>query len=207
MLLHFIDKLYLWLNSQYPRVQRIEWKNYNMEKTSLKSLNCRGLITAIIYITLLLDNILLTVIGEFLVFYLNFGFFIGFFLVPILPDFLQSFNNKTSASIPPSTLIKNFDLHYIPNSMMNKHPTAGNSIKNITTKDNLVNLPNFDVEKENGNVGILLAVKAFVQLFFNPIAGNLSGKFGYKSIIFFGTINLLFSSLSEFKKMFFFFFC
>jgi MFS family permease len=81
--------------------------------------------------------------------------------------------------------------------MLNKHPMAGNSIKNLTAVKENFHRHDFDVEKENGNVGILLAVKAFVQLFFNPIAGNLSGKFGYKSIIFLGTINLLFSSLSE----------
>lgn len=55
----------------------------------------------------------------------------------------------------------------------------------------------FNVEMENSSVGILLAVKAFVQLFFNPIIGNLSGRFGYKNLIFFGTINLLLSALSQ----------
>lgn len=103
-------------------------------------------------------------------------------------------------SISPSTLVKNFDLHYIPNSMLSKHPLAGNSIRNITSTENL-NRFVFDVEKENGNVGILLAIKAFVQLFFNPFAGNLSGKFGYKNILFFGTSNLLFSSLSELANL------
>lgn len=80
--------------------------------------------------------------------------------------------------------------------MMSKHPLAGNSIRNITSTENLHRFV-FDVEKENGRIGLLLAMKAFVQLFFNPFAGNLSGKFGYKNIIFFGTSNLLFSSLSE----------
>lgn len=97
-----------------------------------------------------------------------------------------------------SALVKNFDLHYIPNSMMSKHPLAGNGIRNITTSAENLHRFVFDVEKENGNVGILLAIKAFVQLFFNPLAGNLSGKFGHKNMIFFGTSNLLFSSLSEF---------
>lgn len=121
------------------------------------------------------------------------------FLVPILPDFLQSFNNKSAAQLnfPPSVLHKNFDLHNIPNSI-NKHPVAGNYIKN-STKDQAARhetISAFSVEAENGDVGMLLAVKAFVQLFFNPIVGNLSGKFGYKNIIFVGTFNLLLSSLS-----------
>lgn len=84
--------------------------------------------------------------------------------------------------------------------MWNKHPVAGNTIKNFT-KDQSTHSPvqEFNVETENGNVGILLAVKAFVQLFFNPIVGNLSGKFGYMNLIFIGTINLLLSSLSEYE--------
>lgn len=122
-------------------------------------------------------------------------------LVPILPDYLQSFNNKNQSqvNIPPSVLYKIYDLHYIPNTLaMSKHPVAGNNIKNLT-RDQMVRhntKQEFNVENENGSVGILLAVKAFVQLFFNPIVGNLSGKFGYKNLIFFGTINLLISSLS-----------
>jgi MFS family permease len=119
-----------------------------------------------------------------------------------LPDFLQSFNNKSPANIPSSVIYKNFDLHYIPNSMLNKHPVAGNTIKNLT-KDQTIRHNTgheFDVEMENGSVGMLLAVKAFVQLFFNPIIGNLSGRFGYKNLIFFGTINLLLASLSELRR-------
>lgn len=124
--------------------------------------------------------------------------------VPILPDFLQSFNNKsdTQLNIPSSVAYKNFDLHYIPNSMLNKHPVAGNTMKNLT-RDQTVHYAvsnEFSVEMENGNVGMLLAVKAFVQLFFNPIVGNLSGRFGHKNLIFFGTIDLLLASLSELSR-------
>lgn len=97
-------------------------------------------------------------------------------------------------------MYKNFDLHYIPNGMLHKHPVAGNTIKNMT-KDHSALLKattnEFSVEAENGNVGILLAVKAFVQLFANPVVGNMSGKFGYKNLIFCGTINLLLSSLRK----------
>lgn len=119
-------------------------------------------------------------------------------LVPILPDLLQSFNNKSASNIPSSVLYKNFDLHYIPNSMLSKHPVAGNTLRNLT-KDYSTQFNNgqeFNVETENGNVGMLLAVKAFVQLFFNPIVGNLSCKLGYKNLISFGTTNLLLASLS-----------
>ncbi|KAL7022548.1 hypothetical protein ACKWTF_012292 [Chironomus riparius] len=141
----------------------------------------RFALTAIIYATFLLDNILLTVI------------------VPILPDYLASFKNSSSTqNIPPSVLYKNFDLHYIPNTMLNKHPVAGNTMKNVSkeTQQHLVQGHEFNVEMENERVGLLLAIKAFVQLFFNPIVGSvLATRFGYKSTIFFGTISLLMASL------------
>ena len=120
------------------------------------------------------------------------------FLVPILPDFLQSFDkNSSNVNMPSSVLYKNFDLHYIPKSMLNKHPVAGYT-KNLTDDRTIRHNvgQEFNVEKENGKVGMLLAVKAFVQLFFNPIVGNLSGKFGYKNMIFIGTLNLLLASIS-----------
>lgn len=154
----------------------------------------RGVLTAIIYGTLLLDNILLTVIGKSANHRLLLLIQAIPTLVPILPDFLQSFDNSSS-TVPSSVRYKTFDLHYIPNTMLNKHPAAGNT-KNLTTV-RLVPEHEFNVETENGKVGMLLAVKAFVQLFFNPIVGNLSGKFGYKNMIFVGTINLLLASMSQ----------
>lgn len=161
-----------------------------MESASTKN---RAIVTAIIYGTFLLDNVLLTVIGKLSMLSRKLqDFNVKTLSVPILPDFLQSFNSKTSSNVPSSVIYKNFDLHYVPNNVLNKHPVAGNTLRNMTKEFET------DVEMENGNVGILLAVKAFVQLFFNPIVGNLSGKFGYKNLIFFGTINLLLAALSGF---------
>ncbi|XP_055588459.1 synaptic vesicular amine transporter-like isoform X2 [Uranotaenia lowii] len=51
------------------------------------------------------------------------------------------------------------------------------------------------MESENGSIGILLAVKALIQLVFNPIVGNLSSRFGYSVPIAFGTFNLLVASM------------
>lgn len=50
---------------------------------------------------------------------------------------------------------------------------------------------------ENGSIGILLAMKALVQLIFNPIVGSMSSKFGYRLLIVIGTLFLLVSSLGE----------
>lgn len=88
--------------------------------------------------------------------------------------------------------------------MLNKHPLAGNTIVKNSTREFVLtnNPPEFSSSSsneimDNGKVGLLLAMKAFMQLFFNPIVGNLSFKFGYRGIIFFGTISLLLASLSR----------
>ncbi|XP_017091649.2 synaptic vesicular amine transporter [Drosophila bipectinata] len=51
------------------------------------------------------------------------------------------------------------------------------------------------LSRENGSIGLLLAMKALVQLIFNPIVGNASSKFGYRLPIVVGTFFLLVSSL------------
>lgn len=54
------------------------------------------------------------------------------------------------------------------------------------------------LSRENGSIGLLLAMKALVQLVFNPIVGNLSSKCGYRLPIVVGTCFLLISSLGKF---------
>ncbi|EAT34530.1 AAEL013238-PA, partial [Aedes aegypti] len=51
------------------------------------------------------------------------------------------------------------------------------------------------LDSENGSIGILLAVKALVQLVFNPIVGNVSSKLGYSIPIAFGTLSLFLASV------------
>ncbi|KAJ6637229.1 Synaptic vesicular amine transporter, partial [Pseudolycoriella hygida] len=116
----------------------------------------------LVYLSLLLDNILLTVI------------------VPILPDYLSHLHNDGFVSMPNSLLYKSFDLHYVP-TILGKHPLAGNSIINFTISKNkekrLEELIDQDVQKdqkqyldvENSSIGILLAGKALVQLIVTPV--------------------------------------
>uniref|UniRef100_W8BWV6 Synaptic vesicular amine transporter n=2 Tax=Ceratitis capitata TaxID=7213 RepID=W8BWV6_CERCA len=54
---------------------------------------------------------------------------------------------------------------------------------------------NDSLASENSAIGILLSLKALVQLIFNPIVGNLTAKFGYRLPIVAGTFLLLLSSL------------
>ncbi|XP_055616071.1 synaptic vesicular amine transporter [Toxorhynchites rutilus septentrionalis] len=128
-------------------------------------------IAFIIYISLFLDNMLLTVI------------------VPILPDYLVHFysDSNTSIAIPKSVIYKKFDFHYVPKLI--------GATKGHVTLENLTITDQATLETENGSIGILLAVKALVQLVFNPIVGNISSKIGYSIPIAFGTMNLLIASI------------
>ncbi|TDG49283.1 hypothetical protein AWZ03_004372 [Drosophila navojoa] len=184
----------------------------------------RCLIAAIVYIALLLDNVLLTVI------------------VPILPDYLASLEPPTfegyrieEGALPSSTPAQAHQMaqrNEEPTQFyMTKHPIPGKSMVNFTTLHLLTSttvttlLPsdqlggtnataatkvdshsmansNFNsnnnsvgLSRENGSIGLLLAMKALVQLVFNPIVGNLSSKCGYRLPIVVGTCFLLISSL------------
>ncbi|EDW15441.2 uncharacterized protein Dmoj_GI24831 [Drosophila mojavensis] len=188
------------------------------------AIESRCLIAAIVYIALLLDNVLLTVI------------------VPILPDYLASLEPPTfegyrievgaMPSSAPAQAHQMAQRNEEPTQFyMTKHPIPGKSMVNFTTLHLLTSttattlLPsdhlggtnataatkvdshnmassNFNssnnsvgLSRENGSIGLLLAMKALVQLAFNPIVGNLSSKCGYRLPIVVGTCFLLISSL------------
>lgn len=171
----------------------------------------RIIIAAIVYLALLVDNILLTVI------------------VPILPDYLATINKKSldTVEINQQLLLgqnlahrsNNIDSIYhapVAAAIMTKHPIPGKSLVNFTVIEDKViispvdgrdngppstiqlaesNNENDTLASENGSIGILLAMKALVQLIFNPIVGGMSSKFGYRLPIVFGTFCLLISAL------------
>uniref|UniRef100_A0A182NCJ3 Major facilitator superfamily (MFS) profile domain-containing protein n=1 Tax=Anopheles dirus TaxID=7168 RepID=A0A182NCJ3_9DIPT len=107
-------------------------------------------------------------------------------IVPILPDYLVQFHT----SVPASVIYKNFSLHYVPKLIgavsetvvvvQPTHPPADREPS---------------MEDENGSIGILLGVKALVQLFANPLVGSSTARFGYCLPITFGTAALLLASL------------
>ncbi|KAH8419181.1 hypothetical protein KR222_009246, partial [Zaprionus bogoriensis] len=187
----------------------------------------RYLIAAIVYLALLLDNVLLTVI------------------VPILPDYLASLEKLTDVDdrfgppdvvAPPPSAPMTHQMAYRNDEQaqfyMTKHPIPGKSMVNFTLLHQLTttSMPShtlsgthsgdtnattsvtptvastkLDTERshfaslrltrENGSIGLLLAMKALVQLIFNPIVGNLSSRCGYRLPIMVGTCFLLLSSL------------
>ncbi|GAB0092461.1 uncharacterized protein DMENIID0001_074540 [Sergentomyia squamirostris] len=147
----------------------------------------RDFVTALVYFSLFLDNVLLTVI------------------VPILPDFLAQAGdgalpeNISTFNVPNGMLYtKNFDLHYVPN-MLRKHPLAGPNtyynLSQLTSPATVATVRKVNLDEENVSIGILLAVKALVQLIFNPIVGSSTAKFGYRIPIVFGTFNILLAAL------------
>nr|XP_036674699.1 synaptic vesicular amine transporter [Drosophila suzukii] len=199
----------------------------------------RCLIAVIVYLALLLDNMLLTVI------------------VPILPDYLASLELDSSSPVvlsledtsPSSKLAYRASGEHPgghPQLYISKHPIPGKSMVNFTlfqlsteattrtasTSSSTLTPNSTDVQssgtnvtgigngnrsrnrklppgnpptsssikeltlaQENGSIGLLLAMKALVQLIFNPIVGNASSKFGYRLPIVVGTFFLLLSSL------------
>ncbi|XP_050069722.1 synaptic vesicular amine transporter [Anopheles maculipalpis] len=129
---------------------------------------CRVVVAMVVYISLFLDNMLLTVI------------------VPILPDYLVQFHDK----VPASIIYKNFSLHYVP-----KLIGAVSQAVVVVQPTNPPTASSLTMEQENGSIGILLGVKALVQLLANPLVGNGTARFGYCIPITFGTFNLLLASL------------
>jgi MFS transporter, DHA1 family, solute carrier family 18 (vesicular amine transporter), member 1/2 len=135
----------------------------------------RTVVSVIIYFTFLLDNILLTVI------------------VPILPDYLMQINDKfQSNSLPDSVVYKNFTFHYLPEVLtQDLQQTTGQKLAhNSTIVEKYSN-----VENENAAIGILLAIKAIVQIFCNPLIGNSTKYIGYSVPITCGTICILLATL------------
>ncbi|KAL5284969.1 hypothetical protein ACFFRR_006971 [Megaselia abdita] len=140
----------------------------------------RVLITVLVYISLLFDNILLTVI------------------VPILPDYLAKINNGSASPTLPSIAGKNEGLHLVTGIFTKPPRIPGNSSINFTIGSTPLSKEVYTddiLEGENSSIGLLLAMKALVQLIFNPIVGNYSAKIGYRIPIVVGTVSLLVSSL------------
>ncbi|XP_060790787.1 synaptic vesicular amine transporter [Neoarius graeffei] len=158
----------------------------------------RRLILFIVFIALLLDNMLMTVV------------------VPIIPGYLYSVDNEASTAVSnysvssqsPSatfqTIVSLYDnsthlTNFVPQVStpgMTLPPTptpAPNASDCLKTDKQLLN--------ENVKVGLLFASKATVQLIINPIIGPLTNKIGYQipmfagfCIMFLSTIMFAFSS-------------
>uniref|UniRef100_A0ABD2XJ29 Major facilitator superfamily (MFS) profile domain-containing protein n=1 Tax=Trichogramma kaykai TaxID=54128 RepID=A0ABD2XJ29_9HYME len=126
-----------------------------------------------VYFSLLLDNILLTVV------------------VPIVPDYLYGLeatesaaDTITSTTAPPP-----------PPPPRGNNSNAGIVVVTTTAAATVANVSSDLAVDENGRVGLLLSSKALVQLVLNPAVGSLTGRLGYARPLLLGNVGLLLVAL------------
>ncbi|XP_019580812.2 synaptic vesicular amine transporter [Rhinolophus sinicus] len=171
----------------------------------LESRHSRKLILFIVFLALLLDNMLLTVV------------------VPIIPSYLYSIEHEKNATEIPtakpaltvstSGSFQSIFSYYDNSTMVTGNDTRdlhGGLLPKATTQHMVTNTssvtPNCpsedrDLLNENVQVGLLFASKATVQLLTNPFIGLLTNRIGYPipmfagfCIMFISTIMFAFSS-------------
>ncbi|XP_045295048.1 synaptic vesicular amine transporter [Leopardus geoffroyi] len=171
----------------------------------LESRHSRKLILFIVFLALLLDNMLLTVV------------------VPIIPSYLYSINHEKNASEvqtakPVLTASTSGRFQSIFSYYDNTTMVTGNSTGELqrgpppaaSTQHTVTNTSaapsdcpseNKDLLNENVQVGLLFASKATIQLLTNPFIGLLTNRIGYPipmfagfCIMFVSTIMFAFSS-------------
>lgn len=121
-------------------------------------------------------------------------------LVPILPDYIAKLNNESIILTLPMLPDKKEEGLFLSTGILTKHPRIrGNSALESTAvrKESYTD----NLEAENSSIGLLLAVKAFVQLIFNPVVGHYTTRIGYQVPIVVGTSVLLVSSLGTFTVL------
>lgn len=141
---------------------------------------------------------------------------ISFFAVPILPDYLSLLDEQTAkdnyAGINDNVMYKNLYLHYVSKMFNDKESVDGNLFLNqtvaITSGNKTGNGIEFNIisdkmlnaihlNEENGSIGILLAVKALVQLLATPFVTKFINMFGYRIPTICGTFFLFVASLGN----------
>lgn len=136
--------------------------------------------------------------------------------MPILPDYLSQLNQQSLhenyAGIDDNIKYKNLYLHYVSKMFNDNDNHDGNSFRNQTAaisngnksgtaiefnviSDKMLNA--IHLNEENGSVGILLAVKALVQLLATPFVTKFINIFGYRIPTICGTFCLFIASLGK----------
>ncbi|NWY29912.1 VMAT2 protein, partial [Pheucticus melanocephalus] len=166
------------------------WGELGLLRWLRESRQSRKLILLIVFIALLLDNMLLTVV------------------VPIIPSYLYSIEHQKNATEIqtakpnlPSATMDNFQsiFSYYDNSTMltgnESDKTQPAELHQTQTEPMVVRVtpspsdcPKDDKEllNENVRVGLLFASKATVQLMTNPFIGPLTNRIGYQIPLFAG---------------------
>ncbi|NWR76243.1 VMAT2 protein, partial [Centropus unirufus] len=166
------------------------WGDFSILRWLRESRQSRKLILLIVFIALLLDNMLLTVV------------------VPIIPSYLYSIKHEKNATEIQTTkpnivsaTMDNFHsiFSYYDNSTMltgNEsdkmgprelhHTQTEQMIVNVTPSPSDCPKEDKDLLNENVQVGLLFASKATVQLITNPFIGPLTNRIGYQIPLFAG---------------------
>ncbi|CAL8087193.1 unnamed protein product [Orchesella dallaii] len=136
-----------------------------------------------IFISVLCDNLLLTVV------------------VPILPELLRTSGNDLA--------VKSYSHHSPSPDSSSSNSAPDNHFRNDTSvyflqekeksdelaKDCLRRLFHLHMLHENSQLGLLFSTKALVQLFANPLVGSMTFKVGYKIPLCIGNFILFLCSL------------
>lgn len=197
-----------------------------MYETLANAQNPRTLLVVVVYLSLFLDNLLLTVVGKFQTIASD-KTILDWKFTPNLSSLKRKFCifitiNKMFANIFGYCLwlIKDFRCIYFVTSTLCKLLLIWNSrwfwvivlavYFKISDVRNVMNIAvpvipdylctidnNSTCQDENGRVGFLLSSRAFVQLVLNPVVGSYIGAKGYSKPLFFGNLCLLLAAMCE----------
>ncbi|KAM7384972.1 hypothetical protein PAMP_001076 [Pampus punctatissimus] len=168
-------------------------RQFNLIKWLREEKQSRKLILFIVFIALLLDNMLLTVV------------------VPIIPSYLYNLDestdvvlkNNTSQHSPPGAFSNIVSLYDNTVRSLGSNATAWSTDLIAPTSTAPVLLQNSSdcprssskLLNENVKVGLLFASKATVQLITNPFIGPLTNRIGYQLPIFAGFCIMFLSTI------------
>ncbi|XP_015266722.1 PREDICTED: synaptic vesicular amine transporter [Gekko japonicus] len=166
------------------------WSEFSVLSWLRESRQSRKLILLIVFIALLLDNMLLTVV------------------VPIIPSYLYGIEHQKNVTevqtIGPETVPLKLDsfqsiFSYYDNSTMvtrnHSEGTQPGDFYHAQTQQMAINMTKTssdcpkedkDLLNENVQVGLLFASKATVQLITNPFIGPMTNRIGYQLPMFAG---------------------
>ncbi|KAM4675579.1 chromaffin granule amine transporter-like [Discoglossus pictus] len=150
----------------------------------------RSLVLVVVFVALLLDNMLFTVV------------------VPIIPTFLYKMEYKNESSdvamlSRASSFSSNYSDFYSIHSLYDNSTRLSENlqpvdIRNETQKPTTeINCPKESsfLNDENVRVGLLFASKAILQLLVNPFVGMLTNRLGYDTPMFCGFVIMFISTI------------
>uniref|UniRef100_A0A4W4FKD4 Major facilitator superfamily (MFS) profile domain-containing protein n=1 Tax=Electrophorus electricus TaxID=8005 RepID=A0A4W4FKD4_ELEEL len=167
---------------------------WNLMDTVMKGRGSPRLVLVVVFVALLLDNMLFTVV------------------VPIIPTFLYALDHESNVSsystlLPPSSgqptssILSLYDNTTYPITVTHDTltdpstaPPPDTASGSATSSADCTNDTKF-LEEENVRVGLLFASKALVQLLVNPFVGPLTNRIGYHIPMFVGFVIMFVSTI------------